>query len=72
MLVSFDSQSMWLIYESYCLSICVYSISGIASILGKGVPEYARTQILVTPTYEPERSKFKLSQRTRSEHNYTS
>ena len=43
---------------------------GVARILGKGGAEYARearAQILATPTYEMERSKFKLSQRTRSD-----
>ena len=45
---------------------------GVARILGKGVltilyAREARAQILATPTYEMERSKFKLSQRTRSD-----
>ena len=38
----------------------------VARILGKGVLSM-RAQILATPTYEMERSKFKLSQRTRSD-----
>ena len=33
----------------------------------EGGAENARAQILATPTYEMERSKFKLSQRTRSD-----
>ena len=56
--------------------ICTYvvpQLRGVARILGKGVLMYvceARVQILTTPTYEMERSKFKLSQRTRSERSY--
>ena len=43
------------------------AIRGVARILGKGGAEYARAQILATPTYEMERSKFKLSRRKRSD-----
>ena len=42
------------------------SSRGVARILGKGVL-IMRVQILATHTYEMERSKFKLSQRMRSD-----
>jgi hypothetical protein len=48
--------------------------SGIARILGDRVLEYAHAKrahkILAMPTYELERSKFKMSQRMHSEHSY--
>jgi hypothetical protein len=50
--------------------------SGIARTSGKGVLEHVRAKcackILATPTYELERSKFKLSSRTHSEGSYIS
>ena len=55
------------IHQILQIFLCNNKTRGVARILEKGVLMYARAQILTTPTYEKERSKFKLSQRMRSE-----
>ena len=55
-------------YGSIVMSQCY--VQGRSQDFGGGGAEYARearAQILATPTYKMERSKFKLSQRTRSD-----
>ena len=46
-----------------------YQIQGHSQDFRVGGAEYVRVQFLATPTFEMERSKFKLSQRTRSDGN---
>ena len=45
----------------------VRGVQGRSQDYREGCAKYARAQMLATPTYQMERSKFKLSQRTHSD-----
>ena len=55
------------VHKGNSMSCNVYRFQGRSQDFREGGADYARAQILATPTYEMERSKFKLSQRTLSD-----